>query len=186
MGLQLDFVNPIFFKIHLFQKEIEIPYYGCCCLLGALTFLLLLEKELNKRKIDLDASIIVILAYVFSQLGSKLHFCLTEDLNIDSNKVFENSFKKCMMNLNQGHAFQGGFLLATFIVLLYAKGSLNSNNSNEKKVLCKLVDVLGPLIMFGYAFGKVGCFLCGDGCYGPKTNVHRSKKKNETKFEKWF
>jgi len=30
---------------------------------------------------------------------------------------------------------------------------------------------MGPLLLLGQAMGRVGCFLSGDGCYGPPSDV---------------
>ena len=32
-------------------------------------------------------------------------------------------------------------------------------------------DLLAPLLLLGQGMGRIGCFLAGDGCYGPPSDV---------------
>ncbi|CAE7531883.1 lgt [Symbiodinium natans] len=34
-----------------------------------------------------------------------------------------------------------------------------------------LLDLIAPLVPLGHAVGKIGCFLSGDGCFGPRTRA---------------
>ena len=37
--------------------------------------------------------------------------------------------------------------------------------------MMKVIDLIAPLLILGYAFGRMGCFLSGDGDYGPPTTL---------------
>ena len=62
-----------------------------------------------------------------------------------------------------GSGWFGGFLLCTFLVVLYFR----------KMCLPVLhfADIIIPAIPLGIIFGRIGCFLAGDGCYGLPTEV---------------
>lgn len=60
-----------------------------------------------------------------------------------------------------GFIFYGGFIAAT--VTLIAMSQI------EKIPLSKFLDSMGPTLALGYAVGRVGCQLSGDGDYGMAT-----------------
>lgn len=62
-----------------------------------------------------------------------------------------------------GFTFYGGFILAT--VVLYCMTLWDGIK------LHKLVDSVGPALALGYAIGRVGCQLAGDGDYGIPTKT---------------
>ncbi|MBU1701845.1 MAG: prolipoprotein diacylglyceryl transferase [Candidatus Eisenbacteria bacterium] len=41
----------------------------------------------------------------------------------------------------------------------------------KKHPLGPVADAFGPALILAYAFGRIGCFLAGDGCYGRPSNV---------------
>ena len=52
----------------------------------------------------------------------------------------------------------GGFLAITILVWIYKYDYL------------QIYDIIGPFLLLGQAFGRMGCLLAGDGCYGPPTD----------------
>ncbi len=71
---------------------------------------------------------------------------------------FENPF-----DLSAGSAWYGGFLTATGLVtvLLLVWGV----------PVLRTLDLMVPSVCLGQVFGRVGCFLSGDGCFGVATDV---------------
>ena len=61
-----------------------------------------------------------------------------------------------------GFTFYGGFIIAAIAVLFTAK-----RDGTKLSALC---DALGPCLAVGYAIGRLGCQLSGDGDYGIPTN----------------
>jgi phosphatidylglycerol:prolipoprotein diacylglycerol transferase len=41
----------------------------------------------------------------------------------------------------------------------------------KKHPLAKVVDAFGPALAVSYIFGRIGCFLSGDGCYGKPSDL---------------
>lgn len=60
-----------------------------------------------------------------------------------------------------GFTFYGGFIIATIFVYLAAR--------RDGTDVSKLCDALGPCLALGYAVGRLGCQLSGDGDYGKAT-----------------
>lgn len=60
-----------------------------------------------------------------------------------------------------GFTFYGGFIVAAVVVLCLAR--------RDGTEIAKLCDALGPALALGYAVGRVGCQLSGDGDYGIPT-----------------
>eukprot|EP00913_Durusdinium_trenchii_P033587 g31441.t1 len=67
------------------------------------------------------------------------------------------------MSLESGHSFMGsavgGLLTAAAYGLWCGLRPL------------PLLDIIAPLVPLGHAVGKIGCFLSGDGCYGPRSDA---------------
>jgi len=57
-----------------------------------------------------------------------------------------------------GFTFYGGFILATIVLIAMSR--------RDGIPLSKFLDSLGPALALGYAVGRVGCQLAGDGDYG--------------------
>ncbi len=60
-----------------------------------------------------------------------------------------------------GFTFYGGFIIAAITVISMAR--------RDKTDVGRLLDSLGPCLALGYAVGRLGCQLSGDGDYGVPT-----------------
>ena len=60
-----------------------------------------------------------------------------------------------------GFTFYGGFIVAALVVTVLAK--------RDGTDMGKFCDALGPCLALGYAVGRLGCQLSGDGDYGSAT-----------------
>jgi phosphatidylglycerol:prolipoprotein diacylglycerol transferase len=60
-----------------------------------------------------------------------------------------------------GFTFYGGFIIASLFVYLAAR--------RDRTDISTLCDSLGPCLALGYAVGRLGCQLSGDGDYGSAT-----------------
>ena len=61
-----------------------------------------------------------------------------------------------------GFTFYGGFLIATVVVYIMAR--------RDGVPIARFCDALGPTLALGYAIGRLGCQLAGDGDYGSLTS----------------
>ncbi|MCC6275654.1 MAG: prolipoprotein diacylglyceryl transferase [Leptospiraceae bacterium] len=62
-----------------------------------------------------------------------------------------------------GLVFYGGFLTAILFILLYLR--------KNKMDYAEYFDAMVPSMAIGYAIGRLGCFVSGDGCYGFQTDA---------------
>ncbi len=62
-----------------------------------------------------------------------------------------------------GSGWFGGFVLCAGLLLVYSR--------RRGFPLTALLDALAPCIPVGIIFGRMGCFLAGDGCYGVPTDL---------------
>jgi phosphatidylglycerol:prolipoprotein diacylglycerol transferase len=68
------------------------------------------------------------------------------------------------LTASAGFTFYGGFIIATVCVYIMAR--------RDGTDIAKLCDALGPCLALGYAVGRLGCQLSGDGDYGmPTTGI---------------
>lgn len=62
-----------------------------------------------------------------------------------------------------GFTFHGGFIISSLVLFVMLK--------RDKLPALTFVDALGPTLALGYAVGRLGCQLSGDGDYGMVTNT---------------
>lgn len=63
-----------------------------------------------------------------------------------------------------GLVFYGGFLFGTLFIYIYMK--------MNKLELGHYFDGMAPTMSIGYAIGRLGCFVSGDGCYGHYSDLN--------------
>jgi len=136
---------------------VTIYSYGLMAALGFLLCGYLLERELQRVGKNKEyAGSIIIAAIIGGIVGSKIYYIiinphlLREDL---LGTIFSGA------GLVWYGGLIGGFLAVTWWI--------------RRKGLSFLLvaDLMGPLLLLGQAMGRVGCFLSGDGCYGPPSDV---------------
>lgn len=144
---------PFLFKF----GPLEIRSYGFFVALGFLLGILIslhyAKKEKIERGLILDLSILVILAAI---VGARLFYVLGQWRYYLSNPL------EIIMVQNGGLVFLGGFVFCFLTIWLFAK----IKNIN----LLQLFDSIAPGTIFGYAIGRIGCFLNGC-CFGCPTKL---------------
>jgi phosphatidylglycerol:prolipoprotein diacylglycerol transferase len=142
----------------LFQiGPVTIWSFGVMMALAFITTSWLLGKELTRRGVNGNiASWITIVAIAGGVLGAKLFWAFEhfgEFIRNPAGALFTGS----------GLTWYGGVILAAVAIVLIVRFS--------GKPFWKTVDPIGPLILLGYAIGRIGCFLSGDGDYGPPSDL---------------
>jgi len=134
---------------YVIEQPIRIGTYGVMMAIGFLTALWLLQKEFTRRNIPVKfAENIIFLGIVFGVLGAKLAYMFTEAESVSLGDFFSGA----------GLTWHGGLILAAIAILIYF----------VRKHIPILVgcDSAAPMLASGYAFGRIGCQLAGDGDYG--------------------
>ena len=136
---------------------ITIYSYGLMAALGFLLCGYLLERELQRvgKKKELAGSIIVA-AIIGGIVGSKIYYIILNP------QLLKEDFLGTVFS-GAGLVWYGGLIGGFLTVTWYIR---------RKNLSFFLVsDLMAPLLLLGQAMGRVGCFLSGDGCYGPPADV---------------
>lgn len=136
---------------------IAIHSFGLMLAVAFLTISFLVKKQFKRigQNPD-DGEVLLLVSAVAGLAGSKIYH-LIENWSLFLKDPIGMTFS------GAGLTFYGGLILATISVLLVARW--------KKIPLLKLIDIGGPLIMIGYAIGRIGCHLAGDGDYGIPTDL---------------
>ncbi|MBI5529266.1 MAG: prolipoprotein diacylglyceryl transferase [Deltaproteobacteria bacterium] len=148
---------PVLFKIPLpFSifgfDAIPINSYGLLLVLGFFNAFFLVRREFRERGIDEEFASTVITLGMFSAIIGSRVFHVFEHLGAYKGANFWKIFS------GSGFSWYGGFVFAA-IAILWAAHRRGIRWTD-------MVDTTAPAIAIGYGFGRVGCFLAGDGCYG--------------------
>lgn len=149
---------PEIFRINIFDL-ISIPIYSfglmmLLCFVGSMKLLEICLEEKGYSK-DLAESMITYAA-IGGILGARLLSIIT---NLDSlikdpvGTIFSTA----------GFVFYGGFIGGVFGVVYFLK----RNNFSP----IKFTNIVAAPLAFGYAIGRLGCQLSGDGDYGTSSNL---------------
>ena len=140
----------------LFQyKFITIGGYGIMLGIGFYISFLLLEREYKLSGIDPDLAYkILLVAIPGGIVGSKI-FHILEHLDDFVNDPVGMIFSGSGLSVYGGYILS--FLLAIFIIR-YCKENV-----------VKVFDATSPSLALGYCFGRFGCHVAGDGCFGLDT-----------------
>jgi phosphatidylglycerol:prolipoprotein diacylglycerol transferase len=143
---------PAIFQTTLFGSPFVIGSYGIMLGIGFYSAFRVLEREvvIDKKNPDL-AFYILLAAVLLGLLGAKL-FYIFENFAQFSAAPIEILFSR------SGLVVYGGLLLAlagcALIIRLY------------KYSVIEVFDLSAPAIATGFAFGRIGCHISGDGCHG--------------------
>lgn len=146
-------MSPILFEF----GPIRIATYGVMLAIGFLCGLWILRRELGYRNLDRDlADRIVFAAMIGGVIGGKA-FHLMEYPQTFLADPLGTVFS------GYGLAWYGGFLGGSAAVLWTLK--------RRNGLAWSTMDAIAPALAVGYFFGRGGCELSGDGCYGIVTDV---------------
>jgi phosphatidylglycerol:prolipoprotein diacylglycerol transferase len=136
---------------------ITIYSYGLMAAIGFLLCGYLLERELARvgRKKELAGSIIIS-AIIGGIVGSKIYY-LVQNLDLVKNDFFGTVFS------GAGLIWYGGLIGGLLTVTWWIR--------RKDLPFLLVADLMGPLLLLGQGLGRVGCFLSGDGCYGPPSDL---------------
>ena len=124
--------------------------------LGFLAALAVLTRELKRREVPEGeelASSIITTAMIGGLIGSKLYFVLFETpADLEWGELFDVIFS------GYGLTWYGGFIVATAAVMWQMH--------RRSAPLLTVADAGAMALAVGYAIGRIGCQLAGDGDYG--------------------
>ena len=141
----------------LFQyKLITIGGYGIMLGLGFYLSFLLLEKEFILKNMNPELAYKVLLVAIPGGIvGSKI-FHILEHLDEFALDPWGMLFS------GSGLSAFGGYIFSFLLAILVIKKS--------KETILRVFDTAAPSMALGYCFGRFGCHVAGDGCYGLETS----------------
>ena len=144
---------PELFKIGPFT----LHSFGVMAMLGFLIPTLIMRKEFSRKEMDPElANSISVAAIIGGFLGARLYYIIEhwqDFLQHPADYIFSGA------GLVWYGGFFGGLLAVMWFVLHY------------KIPFWKTADVVGPQLLLGQAFGRMGCLLAADGDYGPPSDL---------------
>ena len=130
--------------------------YGFMLMLGFLSAIYIAARRARKSKADPDVILNVgFIALIGGVVGSRLFYVIHYWKS--SFAHHPNPILAALDIRSGGLEFYGGFILVTFLTVAYLV--------RTKLSLRLYTDIMAPSLMWGLAFGRVGCFLNGC-CWG--------------------
>jgi phosphatidylglycerol:prolipoprotein diacylglycerol transferase len=144
---------PILFEIGPFR----VGSYGVMMAVAFLVTGWLVAREFRRKNIPADwAYSIVIWAAIGGIVGARLYFILEHWGEFVRNPV-------AMIFTGSGLTWFGGLIGGIAAVIWRAA------RFPARTVL--MLDLIAPVVLLGYGIGRIGCFLAGDGDYGPPSDL---------------
>src|SRR5882757_439491 len=135
---------------------LSLPTFGLMVAAGLLAASYVLQADFRRRSIHTDAVLIIGIAGLAGIVGARLYHVLESP-----SEFFADPWPLIFSRF--GFAWFGGFL-AGFVALLFL-------SRREKIPTLTFLDACSPAACVGYAIGRIGCLLSGDGDYGIPTTL---------------
>lgn len=141
---------------YLHLGPLTIPTFGLMVATGLLVSSYVLQADFRRRGIRADAFLIIGIAGLAGIVGARLYHVLESPA-----EFFADPWPQLISRF--GFAWFGGFLGGFAALLILAR--------RERIAALTFLDASSPAACVGYAIGRIGCFLSGDGDYGIATNL---------------
>ena len=144
---------PFLFEI----GPLKIPSFGVMIMTGFLGSMLVLRRELVRKKMDgVLAESLAVAAMIGGLAGAKIYFIIEAWTD-----VWQDPYTYILTGA--GFTFFGGFIGGLIGVLLVAR--------IRHLPFLPVLDAIGLTLPIGYGIGRIGCQLAGDGDYGTPTDL---------------
>jgi phosphatidylglycerol:prolipoprotein diacylglycerol transferase len=141
--------------LHLFGS-VSIPTFGLMVAMGLFVAAYVVQADFRRRGTNTDAFLIIGFAGLAGIAGARLYHVLETP-----GEFFAHPWPFLWTRF--GFAWFGG-LIGGFIALIWLARS-------EKIPTLEFLDACAPGACIGYAIGRIGCLLSGDGDYGIPTSL---------------
>jgi phosphatidylglycerol:prolipoprotein diacylglycerol transferase len=141
---------------YLHFGRLNLPTFGLMLWLAAVTAAVIVDRGFRRARIAADAVGIVAIAVVAGIVGAKIWHVL------DTPSEFREAGWRVLWD-TAGFAWYGGLVFGIAALLL--------QGWRAKIGPLRMLDLAAPAAAVGYAIGRIGCFLSGDGCYGIATTL---------------
>jgi len=141
---------------YLHLGPLQLPTFGLMVALALITAAYVLQADFDRRGMNADAFTMITVAGLMGILGAKFYHLLETPAEFFANPV-------PLLLSRYGFAWFGGFLGGF--------GAMLVMGWRAKLPVRDFLDACSPAASFGYAIGRIGCFLSGDGDYGKPTSL---------------
>ena len=141
---------------YLHLGPLTLPTFGLMVATGLLVSAYILQADFRRRGIPADAFLIIGIAGLAGIAGARLYHVLESP-----SEFFADPWPLLISRF--GFAWFGGFLGGFAALLILGR--------REKIPTLAFLDASSPAAAVGYAIGRIGCLLSGDGDYGIPTNL---------------
>ena len=141
---------------YLHLGPLSIPTFGLMVATGLLVASYILQADFHRRGLRADAFLIIAIAGLAGIVGARLYHVLESP-----SEFFADPWPQIISRF--GFAWFGGLLGGFAALLILAR--------REKIPTLMFLDACSPAAAAGYAIGRIGCLLSGDGDYGIPTNL---------------
>jgi len=141
---------------YLHFGPLSIPTFGLMVATGLLVASYILQADFRRRGIRSDAFLIIGIAGLAGIAGARLYHVLESP-----SEFFADPWPLLISRF--GFAWFGGFLGGFGALLILSR--------REKIPTLTFLDACSPAAAVGYAIGRIGCLLSGDGDYGIPTSL---------------
>jgi phosphatidylglycerol:prolipoprotein diacylglycerol transferase len=137
--------------------NITIYWYGIMVALGFICAVLMLMLNRKHAKISSEQiSDIALYGMISGILGARIFYV------VEFWDQYSGNLREIVRIDHGGLVFYGGFICAITVVLIYCR--------RKKLPVLNILDIFGPAMAIGHAFGRIGCFLNGC-CYGKPSDI---------------
>jgi len=141
---------------YLHLGPLTIPTFGLMVATALIVSAYILQADFNRRGFTADAFAMITVAGVFGIAGAKLYHLLESPTEFFASPLG-------LFFSRYGFAWFGGFI-GGFGAILFM-------GWRARLPLLQFLDACSPAACFGYAIGRIGCLLSGDGDYGKPTSL---------------
>lgn len=141
---------------YLHLGPLQLPTFGLMVAFALITAAYVLQADFDRRGMNADAFTMITVAGVFGIFGAKVYHLLESPAEFFANPL-------PLFFSRYGFAWFGGFVGGF--------GAMLVMGWRAKLPVWEFLDACSPAASFGYAIGRVGCFLSGDGDYGKPTSL---------------
>src|ERR1044071_849607 len=143
---------------YLHLGPLNLPTFGLMVATGLLAAAYIMQADLRRRGIPADAFLIIGIAGLAGIAGARFYHLLEPEVRPE---FFAHPGPLVWSRF--GFAWFGGLLggFAALVVLAW----------REKIPILTFLDACSPAAAAGYAIGRIGCLLSGDGDYGIPTKL---------------
>jgi prolipoprotein diacylglyceryl transferase len=139
-----------------------VPTFGLFMCLAFISAYLALAAEIRRRKLTIDPYTVVAYVAIAGILGAKLWHIVDTPSDRLTWEIMRSG-GALLAWFRGGFAWFGGFVAGITMLLLLAR--------HYRINLLTMLDVSSSAAAIGYAVGRIGCLISGDGDYGKPTSV---------------